>query len=436
VDTLKDRVAIITGAGRGIGREHAILFAAEGAKVVVNDLGGARDGSGADATPAQEVVEEIKAAGGEAVANYDDVSSWEGAQRLISQAIDTFGDLHVLVNNAGILRDRMLANMAEEEWDAVMRVHLKGHFAATRFAAAYWRDQSKAGVTIPRAIINTSSTSGLFGQVGQTNYGAAKTGIATFSIIANAELRRYGVRVNAVAPAAATRLTAGLAVDPGAEGQWSAGDPANISPFVAYLATEDCPIHGRVFFVMGGEVSLFQPFSIVDTVKKDGKWTVEELAKEAARFQDYKFNYGHPMASRVLPELWTSSFPTPLTRNPSGARSGRGWRTTSRRGRPAMRTARRPPGSSTSAGGRWAACWGRRAGCTPPRRGSTAAGDWTSGRCWCWTRRCAAWAWGCRRTTTAAAGWAARPSWCGAPTSRRSGCCGRSSGGRCGPGSC
>jgi NAD(P)-dependent dehydrogenase (short-subunit alcohol dehydrogenase family) len=302
MDALKDRVAIITGAGRGIGREHALLFAAEGAKVIVNDLGGARDGSGADATPAEEVVAAIKAAGGEAVANYDDISSWDGAQRLIGQAIDTFGDLHVLVNNAGILRDRMLTNMAEEEWDAVMQVHLKGHFATTHFAAAYWRDQSKAGKTVPRAVINTSSTSGLFGQIGQTNYGAAKSGIATFSIIANAELRRYGVRVNAVAPAAATRLTAGIpGANLGTEGEWSPGDPANISPFVAYLATEDCPIHGRVFFVMGGEVHLFEPWSIVDSVKKDGKWTVQELAKEAARFQDVAFDYGHPMASRVLP---------------------------------------------------------------------------------------------------------------------------------------
>jgi NAD(P)-dependent dehydrogenase (short-subunit alcohol dehydrogenase family) len=299
MNALKDRVAIITGAGRGIGREHALLFAAEGAKVVVNDLGGDRDGSGADATPAQQVVEEIAAAGGQAVANYDDVSTWDGAQRLVQQAIDAFGDLHVLVNNAGILRDRMVANMAEDEWDAVMRVHLKGHFAATHFAAAYWRDQHKAGVTVPRSVINTSSTSGLFGQLGQSNYGAAKTGIATFSIITNAELRRYGVRVNAIAPAAATRLTAGLGVEAGSEDTWSPGDPANISPFVAYLATQDCPIHGRVFFVMGGEVSLFQPWSIVDSVKKDGKWTVEELAKEAAKFQEFQFNYGSPMAARI-----------------------------------------------------------------------------------------------------------------------------------------
>ena len=192
----------------GIGREHALLFAREGAKVVVNDLGGNPDGTGADTAPAQQVVDEITAAGGEAVANYDDVADWDGAQRLINQAVETFGDLHVLVNNAGILRDRMLANMSDEEWDAIMRVHLRGHFCPTRWAAAYWRDQSKAGIEVRRAVVNTSSTSGLFGNHGQTNYGAAKTGIATFSIIADAELARYGVRVNAIAPAAATRLTA------------------------------------------------------------------------------------------------------------------------------------------------------------------------------------------------------------------------------------
>src|ERR1700722_8189464 len=171
---LEGRVAIITGAGRGLGREHALLFASEGAKVVVNDLGGNPDGTGADTSPAQQVVDEIKAAGGEAVANYDDVSDWDGAKRLVDQAVSTFGGLHVLVNNAGILRDRMLANMSIEEWDAIMRVHLRGHFCPTRWAAAYWRDQSKAGIPVQGSVINTSSTSGLFGNIGQTNYGAAK----------------------------------------------------------------------------------------------------------------------------------------------------------------------------------------------------------------------------------------------------------------------
>jgi NAD(P)-dependent dehydrogenase (short-subunit alcohol dehydrogenase family) len=302
MDTLKDRVAIITGAGRGIGRGHAMLFAAEGAKVVVNDLGGSRDGQGADALPADEVVAEIKAAGGEAVANYDDISTWEGAGKLIRQAVEEFGDLHVLVNNAGILRDRMLTNMSEAEWDAVITVHMKGHAAGLHHAAAYWRAEAKAGKTAPRSVINTSSTSGLFGQLGQSNYGSAKSGIATLSIIANAELQSYGVRVNAVAPAAATRLTGSLTDkldEPKSDG-WSPLDPDNVSPFVAYLATETCPINGRVFFVMGGEVHLFHPWRIVDSVTKNGKWTVEELAAEAARLQDVEFDYGHPMGGRML----------------------------------------------------------------------------------------------------------------------------------------
>ncbi|HEY2330791.1 MAG TPA: SDR family oxidoreductase [Acidimicrobiales bacterium] len=299
-NTLQDRVAIITGAGRGIGREHALLFASEGAKVVVNDLGGNPDGTGADASPAQQVVDEIKAAGGEAVANYDDIADFEGAQRLVSQAVDTFGDLHVLVNNAGILRDRMLANMTEAEWDSIMRVHLRGHFATTRWAAAYWRDQSKAGKEAPRSVINTSSTSGLFGNVGQTNYGAAKTGIATFSIIANQELSRYGVRVNAIAPAAATRLTAMVGADTSEKTEWTPMDPDNVSPFVAYLATADCPIAGRVFFVMGGEIHLFQPFVIVDSLTKDGKWSIKELQDQAGRFQEFAFDYGHPMGNMLF----------------------------------------------------------------------------------------------------------------------------------------
>lgn len=297
MDTLAGRVAIITGAGRGIGREHALLFAKEGAKVVVNDLGGDPDGTGANRAPAQQVVDEINAAGGEAVANYDDVADWEGAQRLINQAVDTFGDLHVLVNNAGILRDRMLANMSDAEWDAIMRVHLRGHFCPTRWAATYWRDQAKAGSDIPRAVVNTSSTSGLIGNVGQTNYGAAKTGIATFSMIADQELSRYGVRVNAIAPAAATRLTATVGVDEPSEGGWTPMDPANISPFVAYLSTESCPIHGRVFLVYGGNVYLFKPFSVVDQISKPGVWTVEELQKEAAKFQDVDFELVDPFAA-------------------------------------------------------------------------------------------------------------------------------------------
>src|SRR3954471_18628570 len=204
---LDGRVAIITGAGRGIGREHALLFAAEGAKVVVNDLGGAADGSGGDQTPAEQVVSEIKGMGGEAVANGDNVADWEGGQRLVNVAIEAFGDLDILVNNAGILRDRVLVNMTEQEWDDVVKVHLKGHFVPTRWAAAYWREQTKAGKEVKANVINTSSTSGLLGNAGQVNYGAAKADIGSMTVIEGMELTRYGVKVNGIAPAARTRLT-------------------------------------------------------------------------------------------------------------------------------------------------------------------------------------------------------------------------------------
>lgn len=294
--SLTGRVAVITGAGRGIGREHALLFASEGAKVVVNDLGGASDGSGSDGTAAEQVVKEIEALGGEAVANGDDVTSWDGAQNMVKQAVDAFGDLHVLVNNAGILRDRFLVNMSEEEWDSVIHVHLKGHFAPLRHAAEYWKAQSKAGSDVPRSVINTSSTSGLFGNPGQVNYGAAKMGIAGMTMIADNELARIGVRVNAIAPAALTRLTAGLpgVPDPSKGEAAGAMDAANVSPFVAYLATERCPIHGRVFFVMGNKVALFQPWAIVDGIAKEGdeKWTIAELEEQGARLADVKFNLG------------------------------------------------------------------------------------------------------------------------------------------------
>lgn len=296
---LDGRVAVITGAGRGLGREHALLFAAQGAAVVVNDLGGAADGSGSDQTPAQQVVEEIKAAGGAAVVNTDDVTDATGAERMVQQAIEEFGALHVLVNNAGILRDRTIVNMTDEEWDDVIRVHLRGHFMPTRAAARYWREQSKAGANLQPSLINTSSTSGLYNNPGQANYGAAKTGIATLTIIAQQELDRYGVKVNAIAPAARTRLT--LATPGASEATlnpptdaFDVMDPANVSPFVAYLATADCPIKGRVFFVMGGGIHLFQPFAIVDAITKDNRWTVEELEKEAARLADVPFELGKP----------------------------------------------------------------------------------------------------------------------------------------------
>ncbi len=246
------RIAIVTGAGRGIGREHALSLARQGAKVVVNDLGGNVDGSGGDLSPAQQVVEEIKAMGGEAVANGDDVSSWEGAQRLINSAVETFGDLHVVVNNAGILRDRMLTNMTEEEWDAVIKVHLKGTFGPARWAASYWREQVKAGKEVDGRIINTTSVSGIYGNAGQTNYGAAKAGIASFTIIAALELARYGVTVNAVGPVALTRMTEGLGGPPETDEERERRSPRWIAPIVTWLASsESKAVTGRVFEASG-----------------------------------------------------------------------------------------------------------------------------------------------------------------------------------------
>jgi NAD(P)-dependent dehydrogenase (short-subunit alcohol dehydrogenase family) len=251
------RVAIVTGAGRGIGREHALSLAAHGAKVVVNDIGGNIDGSGSDLSPADQVVQEIKGMGGEAVANGDSVSSWEGAQRLINTAIETFGDLHVVVNNAGILRDRVLANMTEEEWDAVINVHLKGTFAPSRWAAAYWRERAKAGQPVDGRIINTTSVSGIYGNPGQTNYGAAKAGIAAFTTIAALELSRYGVTVNAVAPVALTRMTEGLGPAPETDEEREMRSPRWIAPIVTWLASaESKDVTGKVFEASGNVLAI------------------------------------------------------------------------------------------------------------------------------------------------------------------------------------
>lgn len=283
---LDGRVAVVTGAGRGLGREHALLLAAEGAKVVVNDLGAGLDGSGGDRSAAHQVVEEISAMGGEALANTDDVADWHGADRLVQAAVDTFGDLHVLVNNAGILRDRMLVNMTEEDWDDVVRVHLRGHFAPTRWAACHWRARAKAGRQAQASVVHTSSTSGLLGNPGQSNYGAAKAGIAAFSQICAMELHRYGVRSNAIVPAARTRLTqatpglAELVRPPDDPAQFDLWDPGNVSPLVGWLATADCPANGRVFFVQGGKIQLFQPWTLTSCIEKDERWTVEELRRE------------------------------------------------------------------------------------------------------------------------------------------------------------
>lgn len=246
------RIAVVTGAGRGIGREHALMLAHHGAKVVVNDLGGDVDGSGGDLSPAQQVVNEITEAGGEAVVNGDDVSDFDGARRMIDTAVDNFGGLDVVVNNAGILRDRMLTNMTEDEWDAVIAVHLKGTFAPSRHAAAYWRERAKAGESNDARIINTSSVSGIYGNPGQTNYGAAKAGIAAFTIIAAQELHRYGVTVNAVAPAALTRMTENLGMGQGSEEEREQMHPRWIAPIVTWLASaESAPVTGRVFEASG-----------------------------------------------------------------------------------------------------------------------------------------------------------------------------------------
>lgn len=248
----EDRIAIVTGAGRGIGREHALMLASEGAKVVVNDLGGEVDGSGGDLSPAQQVVAEIEAMGGQAIANGDDVSDWEGAQRLVNMAIETFGGLDCVVNNAGILRDRMLTNMTEAEWDAVIAVHLKGTFGPARWAAAYWRERAKAGETNDARIINTSSVSGIYGNPGQTNYGAAKAGIAAFTVIAAQELHRYGVTVNAIAPGALTRMTENLGMGQLDEEGKAAMDPRWIAPICTWLASpESSQVTGRVFEASG-----------------------------------------------------------------------------------------------------------------------------------------------------------------------------------------
>ncbi len=252
----------------------------------------ARPARAADPAPAEDVVAEIRASGGEAVANGDDVATTEGAQRLIDTALDAYGDVHVLVNNAGILRDRSLVNTSDEEWDAVITVHLRGHFCPTRAAARHWRDQFKSGVTVDRALINTTSTSGLLGNFGQANYGSAKAGIAAMTIIAQLELGNYGVRANAIAPAARTRMTRPdldeSAPIPGAGG-FDDGDPANVSPLVAYLATEACPLRGQVWFAHGRTVRQMQPWTMLDGIRSEERWTVAALRDALAGYADTRF---------------------------------------------------------------------------------------------------------------------------------------------------
>jgi NAD(P)-dependent dehydrogenase (short-subunit alcohol dehydrogenase family) len=274
------RVVIVTGAGRGIGRGHALEFAHQGAKVVVNDLGAEVDGSGGSTGPAGEVVDTIRGMGGEAVANGDDVADWNGAKRLIDTAVETFGRLDTLVNNAGILRDRMLVNMTEDDWDAVMRVHLRGHFCPTRHAAAYWREQTKAGEQVDARVVCTSSAAGLYGNIGQANYAAAKSGIASFARVAGAELGRYGVGVNAIAPVARTRMTENLFAEnmAGPTDGFDAMDPGNISPLVVWLGSHDSAgVNGHVFEVQGGKVSIADNWRPLPGVDKGERWEPAEL---------------------------------------------------------------------------------------------------------------------------------------------------------------
>jgi NAD(P)-dependent dehydrogenase (short-subunit alcohol dehydrogenase family) len=284
--SLDNRVALVTGAGRGIGRAHALLLAREGASVVVNDLGGSNTGEGQDAGPAQRVVEEITSTGGTAVANTDNVADWSGAANLVAQAVDTYGGLDIVVNNAGILRDAFIAGIDEQQWDSVIGVHLKGHLAVLRHAAGYWKAQAKAGQQRTAAVINTASASGTFmTNSGQANYGAAKAGIAALTLVAAQELERYGVRVNCIAPVARTRLTLAtpgmdaIFAEEVPEGEFDGFDPANIAPVVAYLAQEKCPLTGKVFAVQGGAISLLDGWTTRETIQTDGPWELDDLAE-------------------------------------------------------------------------------------------------------------------------------------------------------------
>jgi NAD(P)-dependent dehydrogenase (short-subunit alcohol dehydrogenase family) len=275
------RVAIVTGAGRGIGRAHAIEFARQGAAVVVNDLGVAGDGTGRSAGPAQQVVDEIRAAGGRAVAHTADIATWDGAASLVAQAVDEFGRLDVLVNNAGFVRDRMIVSTSQEEWDAVVRVHLGGHFLTLRHAAGYWRAQAKAGAEVSGRVVNTSSGAGLLGSVGQGAYSAAKAGIVGLTLVAAAELARYGVTVNAIAPAARTRMTEGIFghLDRPESG-FDAADPANVAPLVVWLGSLGAGhVTGRVFEVEGGSIGVATGFRHGPTVDRGERWDPADVGK-------------------------------------------------------------------------------------------------------------------------------------------------------------
>ncbi|MFD7165468.1 SDR family oxidoreductase [Streptomyces violascens] len=282
------RVVIVTGAGRGLGRAHALAFAEQGARVVVNDLGVGVDGEGGSAGPAQSVVDEIQAAGGEAVAHAGDIATTRGAASLIATAVDAFGALHTLVNNAGFLRDRMLVNLDEDDWDAVMRVHLKGHFLPLKHAAAYWRAEAKAGREVAARVVNTSSGAGLLGSVGQGNYSAAKAGIVGLTLVAAAEMGRYGVQVNAIAPAARTRMTEGTFAEamaaPGAVGAFDAMAPENVSPLVVWLGSAASEgVTGRVFEAEAGRITVMEGWRPGPTSDKGARWTPREAGEAALK---------------------------------------------------------------------------------------------------------------------------------------------------------
>jgi NAD(P)-dependent dehydrogenase (short-subunit alcohol dehydrogenase family) len=281
-----ERIVVVTGAGRGIGREHALEFARQGAKVVVNDLGADPQGAGRSGGPAQAVVEEIRDLGGEAVANCDDIADWDGAGRLVKTALSAFGGLDVLVNNAGFVRDRMLVSMTEQEWDDVIRVHLKGHFLPLRHAAAYWRERVKAGERVDARIINTSSGAGLLGSVAQGNYAAAKAGIVALTHTAAAELGRYGVTVNTIVPAARTRITeevfASMMARP--ESGFDIMHPANVAPLVVWLGSaEAAGVTGRVFELEGGMISIATGWRHGPGVDKGARWEVNEIGEAVGK---------------------------------------------------------------------------------------------------------------------------------------------------------
>jgi NAD(P)-dependent dehydrogenase (short-subunit alcohol dehydrogenase family) len=273
------RVVIVTGAGRGLGRAHAFAFAAEGARIVVNDVGTSLTGEGTDPSPAEEVVRAILDAGGEAVVNRDDVSDWDGAGRMVAQALEVFGGLDTLVCNAGIVRDRMLVNMSVDEWDAVVRVHLRGMFCPVRHAVNHWRAMAKSGPPTNARIVTTSSGAGLFGSISQANYAAAKAGIAGFTIVAAAELARYGIAVNGIAPSARSRMTeeafAEMMRRP--DRGFDAMDPANVSPLVVWLGSDACDVTGRMFEIAGGQLSVADGWQHGVVVDKGGRWTPAEI---------------------------------------------------------------------------------------------------------------------------------------------------------------